>query len=168
MVFVKNKRERGIIILLIMGAGVWIYVRLKDLSKITEIMNGQSENFLSDRNALRMEGIDSRLIAVVNEVSRTTNLSFNVGKSGGIRSAVLQNELYLDGKSQKDGYINLSNHQLGEAVDLYPIKGGAIADYQYNQLAEEMKEAAESLGISIRWGGDWSNFVDKPHFELDE
>ena len=38
---------------------------------------------------------------------------------------------------------------------------------RFEKMAKAMKKAAKELDISIVWGGDWKNFYDAPHFELD-
>jgi peptidoglycan L-alanyl-D-glutamate endopeptidase CwlK len=37
----------------------------------------------------------------------------------------------------------------------------------YHPMADAMKKAANELNVKIVWGGDWRNFKDGPHFELD-
>ena len=72
-----------------------------------------------------------------------------------------------------------SRHLTGHAVDL-AIWEDRDADkvvdadelswkfQHYQELADKMKQAADSLGIKIKWGGDWTTFKDGPHFELDK
>jgi peptidoglycan L-alanyl-D-glutamate endopeptidase CwlK len=79
-----------------------------------------------------------------------------------------------------------SNHRkkddgFGHAVDIYPypvslVLNGKAKDYEplFDKLARAMFDAADELGVSIRWGADWNlNKVprergesDNPHFEL--
>jgi peptidoglycan L-alanyl-D-glutamate endopeptidase CwlK len=65
-----------------------------------------------------------------------------------------------------------SNHIGGRAVDLAPYVNGKIEwDNSgklglYPKIAKAMKQAAKELGVPIEWGGDWTSFKDRPHFEL--
>ncbi|MFA5186975.1 MAG: M15 family metallopeptidase [Patescibacteria group bacterium] len=37
----------------------------------------------------------------------------------------------------------------------------------FTPIVQAMKNAASTLKVPIVWGGDWTSFVDMPHFELD-
>jgi len=55
-----------------------------------------------------------------------------------------------------------SNHNFGIAWDVGLFKG---ADYlQQSPLYDVVGALGRDLGLE--WGGDWSSFVDKPHFQL--
>ncbi len=70
-----------------------------------------------------------------------------------------------------------SRHLTGHAVDLAywlddgdgaPEAGEIRWDWPlYRQIAVAMKAAAETEGVKLVWGGDWTSFRDGPHFELD-
>ena len=70
--------------------------------------------------------------------------------------------------------LPLTAAQTAELVEL--LKADKVVDadelswkfQHYQELADKMKQAAESLGIEIKWGGDWTTFKDGPHFELDK
>ena len=91
----------------------------------------------------------------------------------GLRTLERQKQLFAAGKSKT---LN-SRHITGHAVDLYPwpINGDFdsdgilnIEDWDaYRPIAQAMKDAAKSLGITIVWGGDWKSFPDGPHYQLD-
>ncbi len=54
-----------------------------------------------------------------------------------------------------------SLHNYGIAIDVVELKNGkANWNFDYSKL----KPFAQKQGID--WGGDWKNFVDKPHFEI--
>lgn len=79
-----------------------------------------------------------------------------------------------------------SNHRkkadgFGYAVDMYPypvslVLGAKASSYEplFNQMAKDMKAAAECVGVHIRWGANWDGDgvarergeTDNPHFEL--
>lgn len=112
----------------------------------------------------RLNGVHPKLVAVVEYAGNNFDC-FTV--SEGLRTIERQKELLAAGKSttmnskhikQADGF--------GHAVDLYPIKNGAIDSNGYDNLAKVLKSSAAKLGITIEWGGDWKSFIDKPHYQI--
>lgn len=89
-----------------------------------------------------------------------------------------QNQLFNDGKSKVKWPDGKHNSMPSEAVDAGPWlkkKGIPWNDHkQFYFFAGKVKAKAASLGIQIRWGGDWDgdgdvtdqNFNDLPHWEL--
>ena len=65
-----------------------------------------------------------------------------------------------------DGVILKSNHQGGRALDVVPADAHgnptwpAAEDPRWLQIAAAMKAAG------FTWGGDWTDFPDRPHYEL--
>jgi uncharacterized protein YcbK (DUF882 family) len=108
----------------------------------------------------RLTGVKDTLVKITKKA--VESLPFDVTVSEGMRTKETQAQYVAQGKSQT---MN-SKHLIGEAVDLYPIVGGAIDNSKFTDLAAEMKKQAAIQSITITWGGDWKNFVDKPHFEL--
>jgi peptidoglycan L-alanyl-D-glutamate endopeptidase CwlK len=37
----------------------------------------------------------------------------------------------------------------------------------YQQVAQAFKQAADEYGLKITWGGDWVNFKDGPHIQIE-
>ena len=118
---------------------------------------------LGARSIERLQGVHPDLVRVVHRAITLTPVDFTVLE--GLRSPERQKTLVASGASQT---LN-SRHITGHAVDL-----GAWVDNQvdwswplYTKIANAMKAAANELGISIVWGGDWKTFKDGPHFELD-
>jgi peptidoglycan L-alanyl-D-glutamate endopeptidase CwlK len=118
---------------------------------------------LGARSIERLQGVHPDLVRVVHRAIALTPVDFTVLE--GLRSPERQKILVASGASQT---LN-SRHITGHAVDL-----GAWVDNQvdwswplYTKIANAMKAAANELGISIVWGGDWKTFKDGPHFELD-
>lgn len=118
---------------------------------------------LGARSIERLQGVHPDLVRVVHRAIALTPVDFTVLE--GLRSPERQKTLVASGASQT---LN-SRHITGHAVDL-----GAWVDNQvdwswplYTKIANAMKAAANELGISIVWGGDWKTFKDGPHFELD-
>ena len=118
---------------------------------------------LGKRSIERLQGVHPDLVRVVERAIDLTTVDFTVLE--GLRSPERQQTLAASGASQT---LN-SRHITGHAVDL-----GAWVDNQvdwswplYTKIANAMKAAANELGVSIVWGGDWRTFKDGPHFELD-
>ena len=57
-----------------------------------------------------------------------------------------------------------SNHIKGIAIDFAPFKAGKIWWDAPDPVWNEMGKIGKKYGFS--WGGDWTGFVDKPHFEM--
>ena len=127
------------------------------------------------RRKERLKGVDAKLQNVLNEVVKY----FDISIIEGLRSQERQNELVAQGKSK----TKFGKHVQGKAVDIapYPIDWNARDDFHY--LGGFMLGMAASMGIKIRWGGDWNasslfkgqrttkdnSFDDLVHFEiLDE
>lgn len=115
-----------------------------------------------------LESVNDDLRAVCIRALEISHIDFGIPKDGGFRSAEEQNRLYQQGKSQLDGYELLSNHQSGNAVDVYAFVGGRASwmPEHLTHVATAMLAAASELGVKLRWGGHWRNFKDLPHFEV--
>jgi|CoawatStandDraft_6_1074263.scaffolds.fasta_scaffold88324_2 peptidoglycan L-alanyl-D-glutamate endopeptidase CwlK len=130
------------------------------------------------KNSLKhQEGLNPDLKLILKRALEISVFDFGVPQTGGARSAETQNRLYLDGKSQLDGLNHLSNHQSGNAVDVFaidPETGKASWDHEMLAvIAAAMLQAASELETApLRWGGLWGHygrngaFCDRPHFEL--
>jgi len=123
---------------------------------------------LSERSKERRKGADPRLIKISDLAITLTAIDFGHPKLAGKRTAKQQSDLYADGMSQCDGYVKISNHQHGKALDFYAyVKGKASWDKLHlAMVATAFLQAASILGYKLRWGGLWKNFKDMPHVEL--
>ena len=145
---------------------------------------------LSKRSIDKMEGVDEKLVAVVERAIELTKIDFGV--IYGMRTEEEQKKLVAAGKSQ----TMKSKHLVGRAVDLmaYVDGKGCWELNVYDDLCDAMADAAEELGVAIKWGAAWSEgdirtyegtaeeammkyidlrrsegrrpFIDGPHFEL--
>lgn len=145
---------------------------------------------LSRRSLDNLEGVDEAMVAVVKMAIMTSKIDFGVIQ--GLRTIEQQKELVAKGASQ----TMKSKHLEGRAVDLMAyINGrGSWELNVYDEVADAMKEAADMLGVKIRWGAAWHiddiaaydgtmeeamneyidlrrsqgkrPFIDAPHFEL--
>jgi peptidoglycan L-alanyl-D-glutamate endopeptidase CwlK len=126
-----------------------------------------SQYTLSKTSLRNLDGVHPELIDVVKMAIQITKIDFGIPSSGGYRTASQQNELYRDKKSQLDGFDKKSNHQTGNAVDVFAYVDGKASwdEHHLSMVACAMLEAANRLGVNLRWGGLWKSFVDMPHFE---
>lgn len=117
---------------------------------------------LGERSRGNLAGVHPDLLRVVQRAIQITTQDFGVaGKA--VRTAAEQHALFLQGRSQKDGYKNKSNHQphgdgFGYAVDLTPFIAGSFdvnneaAQYP---IAAAMSQASRETGVKVTWGGNW-------------
>jgi peptidoglycan L-alanyl-D-glutamate endopeptidase CwlK len=137
--------------------------------------------YLSKRSIGRLEGVDSRIISLLNIAIRHSPYDFGIPQLGGKRTPDDQYGLFVRGLSTKDGFIKLSEHQSGKAWDIYGyVNGRATWDADILEaIKNHIFYEAEKVGIELRWGGDWDgdgirvdkdeneNFFDGAHFELE-
>lgn len=132
---------------------------------------------LSKTSIERLAGVDGRLVDLMHLAIERTPVDFGIAWMGGLRNATEQHELYLAGRSEKDGYRNKSKHQSGDAVDIIPYVGGEYTyDRKYYLLVlGAVWACAEELGVKLRSGANWDGddywiddqkFNDVGHIEL--
>jgi peptidoglycan L-alanyl-D-glutamate endopeptidase CwlK len=112
---------------------------------------------------MRLNGVNADLVKVVERAIEISIVDFTVLE--GLRSPERQRTLVEAGASQT---MN-SRHITGHAVDLAAWIDDQV-DWSwplYEQIAKAMKTAAKEFNVPIVWGGDWTNFKDGPHFELN-
>lgn len=100
----------------------------------------------------------------------------------GHRGKVEQDEAVRLGRSKTPWPRSRHNSLPSQAVDLAPLKNGAI-DWNdhagFVSFGKLVLATAADMGVHLRWGGDWDGdgktrsegdrderFVDLPHFEL--
>lgn len=127
--------------------------------------------FQLGKNSMKnMEGIDDRLIDIVELAITISPIDFGIPSSGGFRSTEDQAKLYTAGKSKCDGRNNKSYHQTGKAVDVFGyVDGKASWDTLHlTTIATAMLQSASQLGIELQWGGLWRSWQDLPHFQIKD
>jgi len=122
------------------------------------------------RSQRRLQGVDARLISVLNEVVKHYDITVLEGK----RSEERQSELVAKGASK----TMKSKHLEGKAVDIAPYPVPNWEDtYQFIYMAGRVMQEADRLGVDLRYGGDWDRdetvvsdqkFQDLVHFEIYE
>ena len=120
------------------------------------------------KNAL--SSCDERLINVFNEVIKTVDCSVLEGHRGQSK----QDKFYEEGKSKVKYPSGRHNKLPSMAVDVAPYPIDWDDRERFHLFAGFVLGIAKSMGINLRWGGDWNQnwfvddnkFDDFPHFEL--
>ena len=126
--------------------------------------------YLGKSSAANLSGVNPLLIQVVMLALKLTSVDFGIPSSGGLRTPEQQRKLFDLKASQLDGTIKISNHQSGNAFDVFAyVDGKASWDVGHlNEVATAVLAAASQLGVKLAWGGHWKRFVDRPHFEVSK
>lgn len=126
----------------------------------------------SNKSRERLAECHDDLQQVMNEAIK----EFDFTVLCGYRTPAEQLALYKKGRTEPgqrvtniDGYNIKSRHNYKPAlaVDIapWPIDWNDLS--RFETLAHIVKAKAKELNIKITWGGDWKDFKDYPHFELD-
>jgi len=122
---------------------------------------------LNPKSVERLASAHFDLQRVIYRAAEISPLEFIVTES--VRTLEKQKALVAAGASQTMRSRHLPNAD-GDAcaVDLAVVVEGEIRwDWPlYNRLADAVKEAAQTEGVPIEWGGDWLTLRDGPHFQL--
>jgi len=111
-----------------------------------------------------MEGVHEDMRRLM--IAAIERSPYDFGITEGLRGVTRQQELVKDGKSQT---MN-SRHLTGHAVDVVAYVDGKVTwDFPvYERIAMHIMETAAKMDIPIVWGGNWKNFKDGVHFELNK
>ncbi|QXO64392.1 M15 family metallopeptidase [Morganella morganii] len=122
----------------------------------------------SKRSEDNLKGVNSDLVRVIRRALEITPVDFIVIE--GLRTQARQKELVAAGKSQ----TNNSRHLTGHAVDIIPVNTKWQIE-EFKPLLKAVKQAADELGVKLRFGINWKNdpslpietrFIDAPHVEI--
>ncbi|YAW68124.1 M15 family metallopeptidase [Morganella morganii] len=122
----------------------------------------------SQRSENNLNGVNSDLVMVIRRALEITPVDFIVIE--GLRTHARQKELVAAGKSQ----TNNSRHLTGHAVDIIPVNTKWQIE-EFKPLLKAVKQAADELGVKLRFGINWKNdpslpietrFIDAPHVEI--
>lgn len=118
----------------------------------------------SKRSLKNLVGVHPKLVNLMKVA--ITNSPYDFMVTEGLRTIERQRELFKQGKSK----TMKSYHLVGKAVDIALIVNGDISwDFAlYREVAKHIKKIAKEQGINITWGGDWKNFKDGLHFQIEE
>ncbi|MFZ3580302.1 M15 family metallopeptidase [Virgibacillus sp. DJP39] len=111
-------------------------------------------------------------------LEKTASIGIDVLITEKWRSIERQNKLYAQGRTTDGSIVTYSQggesyHNYGLAIDYAILKddGSIIWDTTYdgnNNGKKDWFEVAEiAKDLGFEWGGDWSNFKDYPHLQMD-
>ena len=120
----------------------------------------------------RLASCDEKLQKVFNEVIKYVDCSVLEGS----RNEERQNKLYEEGKTKVKYPNGRHNHYPSRAADVAPYPIDWADRERFHLFAGFVLGIARSMGIKLRWGGDWNmnfevddnKFDDFPHFEIRE
>lgn len=124
---------------------------------------------LSNKSIEKMRGCEPEIVVLMATAIIDSPVDFSI--VSGFRTVREQEKLYAQGRTepgeivtQKDGRVNLSDHQLGEAVDICVWRGRLVwVDAEgYKQIREHIEKVAERIGIKLRKRILW----DMGHYEV--
>ena len=115
---------------------------------------------------------DKRLQKVFNEVIKHVDCSVLEGH----RNEERQNKLFDEGKTKVKFPSGRHNSSPSLAVDVTPYPVDWADRERQTLFAGFVLGIARSMGINLRWGGDWdqdfqvsdNRFDDFPHFEIKQ
>lgn len=122
----------------------------------------------SQRSENNLNGVNSDLVRVIRRALEITPVDFIVIE--GLRTEARQKQLVAEKKSQ----TMKSRHLTGHAVDIIPVNTKWQIE-EFKPLLKAVKQAADELGVKLRFGINWKNdpslpietrFIDAPHVEI--
>lgn len=128
--------------------------------------------YFGTRSKQRLATCDERLQKVFNEVIKYVDCSVLEGHRGQER----QDKLYEEGKTKLKFPNGRHNMAPSNAVDVTPYPVDWDDRERQTLFAGFVLGIARSMGVRLRWGGDWdmdfqvldNRFDDFPHFEIRE
>ena len=119
---------------------------------------------LSKTSRQKLQTCHSDLIKLIEAVAETEKCAVICG----FRGRHEQEKAYMAGKSKAKWGQSKHNLKPSHAVDVVPVPLNWEDIPAFEKLGEKIMAKAKELGINIRWGRDFTNLKDYPHFELME
>lgn len=117
---------------------------------------------LSKRSVERLATCHPDLQKLFNELIKEVDFTVLCGH----RTKEEQDEAFKIGTSRAQYPQSKHNKFPSLAVDIAPFPIVWSDTKQFSYLATKVKEKAVELGLKIKWGGDFKNLKDMPHYEL--
>lgn len=138
------------------------YIKEPDLSKI---------DYPTELHPKVLDGRDQL-------IQKTSQIGIPIRITEGFRSVGDQDALYAQGRTVNGDIVTHARggesfHNFGLAIDFALIAkdGNIIWDMEYdgngNAKSDWMEVVAIAKELGFEWGGDWSNFKDYPHLEMN-
>lgn len=111
-------------------------------------------------------------------IKETKKIGITILITDGFRSSLEQDVLYQQGRRGGGQIVTNvkggdSYHNYGLAIDfaLRTLQGKVVWDLKYdgnrNGQSDWMEVVAIAKKLGFAWGGDWKNFKDYPHLQMD-
>ena len=117
---------------------------------------------LSTKSQTKLNTCHSDLIKLIEAVAETEKCAVICGHRGKAE----QEKAFASGASKARFGQSKHNSKPSLAVDVVPLPLDWEDIPAFEKLGEKIMAKAEELGINIRWGRDFTNLKDYPHFEL--
>lgn len=94
----------------------------------------------------------------------------NITVASGLRTFAEQDALYAQGRTKPGSIVTnarggQSLHNYGLAIDVVPLGANGQPNWSVgNDVWQKIGAAGKRQGLE--WGGDWTSFVDRPHFQM--
>lgn len=111
-------------------------------------------------------------------IAATKKIGITILVTDGFRSSEEQDAIHAQGRTAEGSVVTharggQSYHNYGLAIDfaLRTTKGAVVWDMEYdgnkNGKPDWMEVVAIAKELGFSWGGDWKNFKDYPHLQMD-
>lgn len=117
---------------------------------------------LSAKSQAKLNTCHSDLIRLIEAVAETEKCAVICG----FRGRYEQEKAYYTGKSKAKFGQSKHNLKPSQAVDVVPLPLNWDDIPAFEKLGEKIMAKAEDLNIKVKWGRDFTNLKDYPHFEL--
>jgi len=121
------------------------------------------DRFSNERIARLHPRIRDDAVVLINAVEQQLGIRLRVTQ--GLRTFAEQDALYAQGRTRRGKIVTNARggesfHNFGLAIDVCEIRDGrAIWDCEWVRIAPLAK------GLGWEWGGEWTSFPDRPHFQ---
>jgi D-alanyl-D-alanine carboxypeptidase len=137
---------------------------------LQQLRSGSTTLPVAAPDSQRLAGLHPAVATLAQELlQRASERGIALRISRGYVSFEEQNALYSRGRTTPGPRVTnarggQSVHNFGIAFDVVPIVGGKVA-FDRRDLFETVGAIGRELGLT--WGGDWKQFRDLPHFQLE-
>lgn len=119
---------------------------------------------LSKKSKQKLNECHSDLVKLIEAVAEDEKCSVICG----FRGRQEQEKAFNNGTSKAKFGQSKHNLKPAMAVDVVPLPLDWEDIPAFERLGEKIMEKARELNIKIKWGRDFTNLKDYPHFELVE
>jgi len=120
-------------------------------------------NKFSDKSQGKLNSCHEKLQVICKEAIKITDFTVLCGH----RNEVDQNKAYEKGASGAKWGESKHNSHPSMAVDIAPYPIDWNDTERFARLAGTIEAIAFKYGVKLKWGGDFKNLKDMPHFEID-